>query len=308
MGIFTIDMLRKYVPLIIQEHPNTMLKQAQRISSEHSTSFIVYLLDRRITFMTVPAIVSAIHTACIEESRTVVANYNIHSFNLSIQHFWFYEFLQNAEIAHCDSIGILNAVRYMGVNLPLQYRASYSLLMPELLAHCNEHGLSIFFLGAEPKYLEEAVARVKERYPNIKVDGHHGYFETTDFLQNAKVVQKINAVRPNILIVGMGMPRQENWISINRKQLNVNVIMPGGAVIDRLAEKVQDCPAFLSNVGLEWLYRLWFEPKRLAARYLLGNPAFVLQVVLAKIQLPSVRVEKIDSSNIFRHAKKSISP
>ena len=274
--------------------------QAQSITSEQSMSFIVHLLDRRITYMTVPAIVDAIHTACIEELRIVVANYNIHSFNLSIQLSWFYEFLQNAEITHCDSIGILNASRYMGLDLPLQYRASYSLLMPYLLEHCNKHGLSIFLLGAKPDYLEAAIAQVEKHYPNIQINGHHGYFDTTDFQQNLDILLKIRSVKPNILVVGMGMPRQENWIRMNREHLDVNVIMPGGAVIDRLAEKVQDCPPLLSNVGLEWLYRLSFEPKRLAARYLLGNPAFALQIALAKVQSHPIKVEQIDSSDIFK--------
>jgi N-acetylglucosaminyldiphosphoundecaprenol N-acetyl-beta-D-mannosaminyltransferase len=98
-------------------------------------------------------------------------------------------------------------------------------------------------------------------------------------------VEQINQVQPHVLLVGMGMPRQEKWIQQNRSQLKVNAILAGGAVIDRLAGVVPDCPSVFSNLGLEWLYRLLREPRRLATRYLLGNPAFVLQIALAKLQV-----------------------
>jgi N-acetylglucosaminyldiphosphoundecaprenol N-acetyl-beta-D-mannosaminyltransferase len=266
-------------------------RKLEKHQSETLRNLNVFLLGRRITCMTVPAIVDAIHTACIEGDKLTVANYNVHSFNLSMQVPWFYNFLQNADIAHCDSIGILSAIRLMGLKLPLQYRASYSLLMPELLEHCNQNRFSVFLLGAKPEYLQSAIAQLRNQYPNLAVDGHHGYFDMSDPHQNQRVVQQINSFKPNILIVGMGMPIQESWIQKNRHQLDVNVIMPGGAIIDRMAGIVPDCPAVLSNIGLEWFYRLCREPKRLAARYLFGNPAFALHLALARTYSSSLKVQ-----------------
>ena len=243
--------------------------------------------------MTVPAIVDAIHTACIEGTKLTVANFNVHSFNLSMQIPWFYNFLQSAKIAHCDSAGILKAIQWMGLDLPLDYRASYSLLMPQLLSHCNQQGFSVFLLGAKPERLQAAIDRLQAQYPNIDVQGHHGYFDLDNPQQNDEVVRQINQAKSKILVVGMGMPIQENWIRLNRDRLNVNVIMPGGAIIDRLAGIVPDCPTFLSNMGLEWLYRLLREPKRLGIRYLIGNPAFLLHIVLAKAYSP-LQVQPMD--------------
>ena len=94
-------------------------------------SLNVHLLSRRITCMTVPAIVEAIHTACVTKNKITVAHYNVHGFNLSMQLPWFYNFLQGADITHCDGSGILKAISYMGLKLPIQYRASYTALMPE---------------------------------------------------------------------------------------------------------------------------------------------------------------------------------
>jgi N-acetylglucosaminyldiphosphoundecaprenol N-acetyl-beta-D-mannosaminyltransferase len=262
---------------------------------ESPPNLSVDLLGRRITFMTVSAIVDAIHTACVEGMKLTVANYNVHSFNLSMQLPWFHHFLQTAEITHCDSVGILKAIRWMGLALPLDYRASYSLLMPKLLTHCNQHRFSIFLLGAKPECLDAAIAQVKQQYPNIDIDGHHGYFDMNNPQENEQVVKQINHVKPNILIVGMGMPVQENWIRLNRDQLDVNVMMMGGAVIDRLAGVVPMCPTLISNLGLEWLYRLCQEPKRLATRYLLGNPAFVFHIALAKAHSFFPKVQRMES-------------
>lgn len=271
-----------------------------------STRVDINLLGRRITFMTAEAIVAAIASACVESKKIIVANYNVHSFNLSVQLPWFYNFLQDADIAHCDGMGILKAARFMKEDLPIEYRASYTILMPKLLEYCNQSNLSVFLLGSKPDYLQAALTQMHQQYPHIKVAGHHGYFPKEDSYQNDAVIQQINNLKPHILIVGMGMPIQEHWILQYRDRLNVNVIMPGGAVIDRLAGAVSDCPKFLSNIGLEWLYRLCKEPKRLAVRYLLGNPAFVLQVLLYKFTTfstnlrnsPSSSSSRIDSSSL----------
>ncbi|WP_088240428.1 WecB/TagA/CpsF family glycosyltransferase [Calothrix rhizosoleniae] len=263
-------------------NPSNSSKNKALVETLHNTevkelpNLSVNLLERRITCMTVPAIVEAVHTACVTGQKITLANYNVHSFNLSMQLPWFYEFLQNSEIAHCDSVGIIKAIGYMGLDLPIEYRASYTLLMPKILEKCNEKGLSVFLLGAKPEVLDTAIKRLKQQYPRVNFSGHHGYFEKGDTKQNEAIIKQINQANPNVLIVGMGMPIQEKWVSQHRSSLHVNAIMLGGAIIDRLAGVVSDCPRLISNVGLEWLYRLSQEPKRLAVRYLLGNPAFVL--------------------------------
>lgn len=278
-----------------------MITLADKKTDSHETSELpslsVHLLGRRITFMTVSAIVDAIHSACIEDVKITVAHYNVHGFNLSMQIPWFYDFLQSSEIAHCDSAGILKAVQWMGLKLSLQYRASYSLLMPKLLVHCHKQGFSVFLLGAKPEHSDAAIKCLQNKYPDMKINGHHGYFDIDNPQQNVEIVRKINQTKSNILVVGMGMPIQEHWIQLYRDQLDVNVIMPGGAVIDRLAGDVPDCPAFLSNVGLEWLYRLCREPKRLGTRYLIGNSAFVLHLILAKSHSSPIKAQLFESIN-----------
>lgn len=264
------------------------------------TALSVYLLGRRIDCMNVSSIVEAIRKACIEENKIVVANYNIHGFNLSMQLPWYYQFLQSADIANCDGMGILKAISFMGLDLPLDYRVSYTLLMPQILENCNQNGFSVFLLGGKAQHLNIALDKLKQKYPKVNFSGHHGYFDKEDPEINQSVIAQINHFKPNILIVGMGMPIQESWVHKNRNSLQVNTIMLGGAVIDRMAEIVPDCPKFISNSGFEWLYRLLREPKRLAARYLLGNSAFVLHIALAIFNKSRLRVEftsKMENTN-----------
>ncbi|MBD2358951.1 WecB/TagA/CpsF family glycosyltransferase [Tolypothrix sp. FACHB-123] len=262
-------------------------------------SLVVYLLGRRITPITVTGIIDAIHNACKLKKKVTIAHYNVHGFNLSMQLPWFYEFLQSSDIVHCDGSGILKALSYMGLDLPIQYRVSYTNLIPELLKFCNQQGLSIFLLGSKPEYLDKAINNLATKYPNIKLAGHDGYFSIDDPDINDSIIRSINQIKPNILLLGMGMPLQENWVYRYKDRLDVNAIMVGGAVIDRLAGVVSDCPDFLAKNNLEWLYRLIREPRRLGARYLLGNPAFACHIALAKLYQLREGVTQLESSNYY---------
>ena len=117
----------------------------------------------------------------------------------------------------------------------------------------------------------------------IVAGADHGYFNKAfDNLENDRVVNNINDVRPNILFVGFGMPMQERWIMENRDRLDVNVIMPVGAMFDYLAGTVPRAPKWMTDHGLEWLGRLIIEPRRLWKRYLIGNPFFLWRVLKQK--------------------------
>jgi N-acetylglucosaminyldiphosphoundecaprenol N-acetyl-beta-D-mannosaminyltransferase len=264
-------------------------------------SLNVFLLGRRITCMTVPAMIEGIHTACKTNSRLTIGSYNIHSFNLSMIHPWFYDYFQKVDIAMCDGIGILKAIQYMGLKLPLPYRVTYTVLIPEVLRHCDQQGFSVFLLGAAQDHVSAAVKNLSKQYPSMEVNSHHGFFDMNDPQQNEAVIQAVNKAKPNVVMVGMGNPRQEEWIRLHGDRLNANVIMLGGAVIKRLGGVTSDCPQWISDMGLEWFYRLCQEPRRLGTRYLIGNPAFALQVILGKAFGSTLKVEPmLPMQNILR--------
>ncbi|MEN9518006.1 MAG: hypothetical protein RLZZ381_594, partial [Cyanobacteriota bacterium] len=105
----------------------------------------------------------------------------------------------------------------------------------------------------------------------------HGYFSSGS--QNQLIIDQINSYQPNILMVGMGMPRQEEWILANIDQLKTNIVLPSGACIDYIAQEVATPPRWMGQVGLEWLYRLATEPKRLWRRYLV-EPWFIAKLLI----------------------------
>lgn len=258
------------------------------VAAEPTARFLpnlrITMLGRTITCLTIESIQQAIDLCFHQQKRIVIANYNIHAFNLSFQLPWFHEFLEESEIVHCDGFGVIKAMRYLGLTVEPHYRVSYTDLMPALLKQCDRNGWTVFLLGTKEEAIEKAIVNLSQAYPHTKFFGHHGYFNKNNREINQQIIQEINETKPQILIIGMGMPVQEEWVKNYQDQLQVNAIFVGGAVIDRFAGLVSDCPEWLSKRGLEWVYRFLKEPRRLAARYLLGNPAFALQILLAKLQ------------------------
>jgi N-acetylglucosaminyldiphosphoundecaprenol N-acetyl-beta-D-mannosaminyltransferase len=259
-------------------------RQARDINSSERVS--ICFLNRKIDFMTMEAAIKTIVQTAVAQKKIIVANYNVHAFNLSMLIPQFLKFYETAEYKICDGMGIIKGLDFMGISLSSKYKTPLTLLVPLLLEYCDRYEFSVFLLGSKPQHIESALKKQQAKYPQIKFAGHHGYFDKENSQENRAVIEKINRFKPDILIVGMGMPLQEIWIQQNYDRLDASVIIPCGAVIDRLAGLVPDCPRWLSNFGLEWLYRLTREPKRLASRYLLGNPLFLLNVLWAKIHNP----------------------
>ena len=114
---------------------------------------------------------------------------------------------------------------------------------------------------------------------------HHGYFDKTrNSDENKKVLEKINAVKPNILILGFGMPLQERWLMENWEQIDANIALTGGAVFDYVSGKLERGPQWMTNNSFEWFARLIIEPRRLWKRYILGNPLFLYRILKQRLK------------------------
>jgi N-acetylglucosaminyldiphosphoundecaprenol N-acetyl-beta-D-mannosaminyltransferase len=157
-------------------------------------------------------------------------------------------------------------------------------MAPELTAKMEEIAASLFLIGSRTGVAESAAVRLQERYPRLNIVGcAHGFFDKTPgSAENERVVEQINALRPNILLVGFGMPLQEGWLVNNWNQLDVDVGLTVGALFDYLSGELTRAPRWMTNNGLEWLGRLIVEPRRLWQRYLVGNPKFLYRVLRQK--------------------------
>jgi N-acetylglucosaminyldiphosphoundecaprenol N-acetyl-beta-D-mannosaminyltransferase len=215
--------------------------------------------------------------------RGLVLNANVHCLNLCYEDPGLRNFLNRAEVVFCDGAGVMLAARILGRRIP--ERITYADWAWRLAAFAESEGFSLYVLGARPSVAEEAARRLEGRHPSLRIAGaHHGHFDhSAGSPENEAVVGGINAARPDILLVGLGMPLQEYWLMENRHRLDVGAVLTGGAVFDYVSGRLRRGPRLLTESGLEWLARLAIEPRRLWRRYLIGNPLFVLRVLRQRL-------------------------
>jgi N-acetylglucosaminyldiphosphoundecaprenol N-acetyl-beta-D-mannosaminyltransferase len=172
----------------------------------------------------------------------------------------------SASLVLADGAPIVLASRLLG--RPLPERVAGSDLVPHLLG-ANRGRLRVYLLGAAPGVAEIAAARIERQWNAVQVVGAYSpplAFEQ-DAIENARILAHIAAARPDLLIIGLGAPKQELWVHRHRHQLQAKVAVCAGATIDFLAGNRRRSPAWMQRAGLEWLHRVWTEPRRLAARY-----------------------------------------
>lgn len=219
------------------------------------------------------------------QEKRIIANHNLHSVYLikklpEIRAFW-----EKSCITHIDGMPLIWWGKLMGYNLSNENRITYLDWIYPLLKVANKEKWRIFYLGGKPGVAKKASAKLIEHYPNIIFSEHSGYFNIeTSSKENNQVVNKINEFNPNILMVGMGMPRQERWILNNLDNISANVILNSGACFDYIAGEQKTPPRFWGKIGLEWLYRLINDPKRLSKRYLI-EPIILTPLFLKDIKM-----------------------
>ena len=177
--------------------------------------------------------------------------------------------LSGAELVLADGVGITKAAAMLGT--PLKSRVPGIDFASNVISRLAQRGGSVYLLGAKPLVAEAAAEKLTQTYPGIVIAGtNDGYF--TD---DAPVIEKINAASPDFLMVCLGSPKQELWMSANAGRLSCGLMAGLGGSLDVLAGNVQRAPETWRRLGLEWLYRVIKEPKRLGR--VMKLPAFVLE-------------------------------
>lgn len=175
-----------------------------------------------------------------------------------------------SDLVGIDGMGIVWAARLVG--LPVKERVSGVDLLNELLAVCAKEGYRPYFLGATREVLQQSVARVLDRYPTLQFAGmRDGYFSPE---QEPEIVNGIRDSGADCLFIGMPTPRKERFLASHRDELNVPFIMGVGGSFDILSGQVQRAPVHIQTAGLEWLYRIYQEPRRMWWRYAKTNTVF----------------------------------
>lgn len=191
--------------------------------------------------------------------------------------------IRNSDIVVADGAPIVWASRWLRASLP--ERITGVDLTQDLLKSAETLRLRIFLLGATEQRLRELVNMINRNYDNVQIVGfRNGYFDPSE---SPEIVRCIREARPDILLVGMPAPFKEVWTQEHRAALQVPTVLGVGGAFDVLAGFVPRAPKLLQVVGLEWLWRLAMEPRKLWKRYLTTNSQFisVLAGELAKSRL-----------------------
>ena len=187
--------------------------------------------------------------------------------------------VNSCPIINADGISIIWAAKKLGI--PLKERITGCDLFQELVKKSAEKGYKIYLFGAE----EEVVKKVKEtfekQYPSLQIVGYrNGYFTEKD---EPEIVNDIRKSGADILFVAFSSPKKEYWINKYINKLNVPFVMGVGGSFDIVAQVTARAPRWMQHCGLEWLYRLIQEPRRMWKRYIIGNIKFIILTYKTKL-------------------------
>lgn len=199
----------------------------------------------------------------------------------------FFQVYRSADYKLCDSKIIYYASKFLGT--PIEEKISGSDLFPAFYNyHKADSKIKIFLLGAGSGVARRAQKQINNKVGrNIIVDAHSPSFGFENNVQECdRIIEKINNSGATVLAVGVGSPKQEKWICKYKDKLpNIRIFLAIGATIDFEAGKIKRSPKWMSNAGLEWLYRMMLEPQRLWKRYLVDDLPFLWLIVQQKLNL-----------------------
>jgi N-acetylglucosaminyldiphosphoundecaprenol N-acetyl-beta-D-mannosaminyltransferase len=244
----------------------------------------VNILGVDVNVLTEAVLHDYVKDVIVKKERALISNVNIHAYNVARSNPWMFDFFKKSNLIFCDGGGVALGAKILGHHLP--GRITYADSIWDIAKLSAQEGFSFYFLGAKPGVAEKAAQKLQAVFPALKVMTHHGYFDKSkNSSENQKIVDSINKLKPNILMVGFGMPIQEKWLYENWNDLqNVNVAYPIGALFDFVSEEVRRGPRWMLDNNMEWLARLLIEPKRLFWRYFWGNPLFFTMILQERLR------------------------
>ncbi|MFN2388434.1 MAG: WecB/TagA/CpsF family glycosyltransferase [Actinomycetota bacterium] len=203
-----------------------------------------------------------------------IAHANVHTVNLAVEDQGYADVLRRADLVLNDGKGVMLAARMYGRRFPADLNGNF--FTPLVLRTAAARSWPVFFFGARPGVAERAAARLADTLPGLDVVGvRDGYVHPAE---DAEVVRAIGASGAELVLVGLGNPRQERWLDANLRATGARVGIGVGAFFDFQAGEVARAPAWMNRAGLEWVHRLVKEPRRMWRRYVVGNPRFLVRV------------------------------
>jgi len=226
----------------------------------------IRLLGGEMDVMTTDQLLEFVAARVAERRPALIANHNLHSLHLWRRTPDMAALYRRADRIEIDSTPLIAWGRLMGHEVSRAHRLTYLDWREAFWARAAAEGWRVFHLGCGPGVGEKAAAAITSRHPALKLAALHGFFDVAG-AENDAVLAAIDRHQPHILLVGMGMPRQEIWIEANRDRLPPCVILPVCRALAYEAGAVATPPRWTGRLGVEWLWRFATEPKRLFRRY-----------------------------------------
>jgi N-acetylglucosaminyldiphosphoundecaprenol N-acetyl-beta-D-mannosaminyltransferase len=207
--------------------------------------------------------------------RTFVPNHNLHSIHLFHRHESFRAAYAKGELVHVDGMPLILWGKLLGYPCTRSHRLTYLDWGPDLLREMNDQHMRVAYLGGSEEQERSTRSALKQQFPQLSLWIHHGYFDVKDEAVRNTILTELHAFQPHLLLVGMGMPRQELWIAEHLEELPGSVILPCGAFVNYLNGSIPTPTRLAGRWNLEWFFRFLAEPTRLFHRYFC-EPWFLL--------------------------------
>ncbi len=186
--------------------------------------------------------------------------------------------VNHADLVVADGSWLVRAIRFLGEDM--KERVAGIDLLLDILSLCRDKGFSVYLFGSREDIVSNTKKNLEDRFPGINIAGFHsGYFDREE---EGRIIEEIERLKPHLLVVGMGMPKQELWISRHR-DLPVRLAIGVGGSFDVLSGVIPRAPHWMQVSGLEWLYRILKDPKRI--KRLSFIPEFSLLVLKSKLNI-----------------------
>lgn len=237
------------------------------------------ILDLRIDNLTMDeAVDTIVSRLAMPAGTTRVAFVNAHCANVARDDEAYRAAIAGADLVFADGIGMKLAGNLLGA--PIVANVNGTDMLPRLCAAAT--GRRVFLLGGRPGTPEAVAAWMREHHPGVTIAGlQHGFFDEAG---EADVVAAIRASRADLLLVAFGVPKQDLWVARHARACGVRVAIGVGGLFDFYAGNIPRAPQWMRELALEWVYRLYQEPRRMWRRYVVGNARFLAHVLTTRVR------------------------
>lgn len=231
------------------------------------------LLGYRLHPMTKEEVIARIADAVAARRRLILANLNVHGMAMVKESAAMARLLAQPDCqVMIDGMPVLFLANILtGAGLKRDMRTTSLDFYDEMFRLGAARGWQFAYVGGRPEVLEQGIDLLRQRFPGLRIEGRDGYFDRGDIAPGSKhgaLIAWLRGLSPDVLIAGMGMPRQEEWIEQVQGLIDARVFMPAGAYLDYQVGVQRPAPRWMGRYGVEWIYRLSQSPYRLGHRYL----------------------------------------